>query len=276
VATDAARCHGAGRTSTNVAGLWEDHVPKPQLPSLSRPVSALIVAGALAIGVSGAVGAASPTEPIKACVNKTTKIVRISVHASPSWCGKNESYRSWSATGPAGPRGPQGEPGVGGGEQGPQGVPGEQGPQGEPGEQGPQGDIGPQGPPGSTTIDVVSLPMGAMYDGADIATVGPFTIRAECWSDNGQWRAGLYVKSSAANSQVNGWNGQLIGPTSNYHVDGMIINDIGPVTASRWEVADPILGVAPDGTQFSAHLWLGFKALGSTANQCQFGGTISH
>ena len=76
----------------------------------SRKFLALGMAGALALSVSGGVGAADTqvSTVIKGCVNKETKVLRISVHASKSFCGPNQSYRFWNAVGPTGPKGATG------------------------------------------------------------------------------------------------------------------------------------------------------------------------
>jgi hypothetical protein len=75
----------------------------------------LILAGALAAALLSVAQAqaAAPSEVIKACVNKKTKLVRISVHASTSYCG-NESFRTWNQSGPKGDPGQPGLPGTDG------------------------------------------------------------------------------------------------------------------------------------------------------------------
>ena len=65
----------------------------------------VFMAGALALSMSGGVGAAEPAGTggiIKACVTKSTKAVRLSVFASPTFCRSNEVYRWWSSTGTPG------------------------------------------------------------------------------------------------------------------------------------------------------------------------------
>jgi hypothetical protein len=55
----------------------------------------------------------------------------------------------------------------------------------------------------------------------------------------------------------------------------MIVNSGGALTDTNdWVPAKPVQGAAPDGTTFTAHLWLGFNLFGSTADECQFGGTV--
>jgi hypothetical protein len=58
----------------------------------------------------------------KVCVNTTTKTVRMSIFASPTWCGADEVYREWSTYPKPGPKGdtarpalrvPPGPPGTG-------------------------------------------------------------------------------------------------------------------------------------------------------------------
>ena len=76
-----------------------------------RKPAALLIAGALALSLSGAVGAATPPDGnlIKACVDKTTKVTRVTIYASPTWCKSTESYKFWSKTGPVGPKGATGD-----------------------------------------------------------------------------------------------------------------------------------------------------------------------
>ena len=73
----------------------------------------LVMAGALALSMSGAVGAATPSASnvIKACVTKSTKVVRLSIFASPTWCRSTEVYRFWNVTGPTGATGATGAKG---------------------------------------------------------------------------------------------------------------------------------------------------------------------
>ena len=81
-----------------------------------RKPAALLIAGALALSLSGAVGAATPPDGnlIKACVDKTTKVTRVTIYASPTWCKSTESYKFWSKTGPVGPKGANGTNGTNG------------------------------------------------------------------------------------------------------------------------------------------------------------------
>ena len=129
----------------------------PTTISRVRKPATLLMAGALVLSMSGAVGAATPsaTMTMKACVNKTTKIVRMSKWFTPRSCRSTEVYRQWNVTGPqgatglTGPQGPQGPKGDTG-DTGPQGAPGAAstvaGPQGDPGAPstvgGPHGDTG--------------------------------------------------------------------------------------------------------------------------------------
>ena len=159
---------------------------------LARKSVTLVAAGALTLGLTGAVGAASPDELIKACVDKSTKIVRISIYASPTWCESDEAYKQWSVNGPVGPAGPQGAAGVAGaagatgpagpaGPEGPagpagadgDGIPGPEGPAGPAGADGEDGATGPEGPAGPAGADGAAGPEGpAGPAGADGAT-GP-------------------------------------------------------------------------------------------------------
>ncbi|HEV8402261.1 MAG TPA: hypothetical protein VGQ31_04430, partial [Candidatus Limnocylindrales bacterium] len=77
----------------------------PQSVVRFRKPAALLLAGALALTFSSAVGASTPSSNpsvIKACVNKTTKTVRLSIYASPTYCKSTEVYRFWNVTGPTG------------------------------------------------------------------------------------------------------------------------------------------------------------------------------
>ena len=95
---------------------------RAQMASFPTPVArfrkpaALLIAGALALSLSGAVGAATPPDGnlIKACVDKTTKVTRVTIYASPTWCRSTESYKFWSKTGPVGPKGATGNAGTNG------------------------------------------------------------------------------------------------------------------------------------------------------------------
>jgi hypothetical protein len=92
------------------------------------------------------------------------------------------------------------------------------------------------------------------------------------------YRSGWYVTTSAPNSLTANQNDVHLEPDSNYHVKGMIMNTMwSPGEGSKWVPSlQGFQGAAPDGTQFTAQLWLGFNVLGSTDNSCQFGGTIVH
>ena len=229
-----------------------------------RLLTTLFAVGLVLVMVS-AVSASIPystTGKYVACMDRYGKI-RLIDHQAGKRCTSTEKSLTWNQRGPVGPKGATGEAGA-------QGAAGDQGPKGEPGE---------PGQFGTTAIETFSLPLGTQqYDGEDVATVGPFTFRAECSKDGTLWHAGWYVKTSAEHSLVDLQNGYTLEPTDNYHVDGMIVNSGGAIGGEGTWVprSDPFIGVGPDGSVFSAHLWLGFKVLGSTANECQFGGTIAH
>src|SRR6476469_4075476 len=129
------------------------------LPSSIRRVrkpATLLMAGALVLSMSGAVGASTPSASnvIKGCVNKTTKVVRLSIYASPTFCKRTEAYRFWNVTGPKGATGATGPAGSQG-PQGPQGPKGDKGDAGAAGAAGTAGSAGaaggtgPQGEPGT-------------------------------------------------------------------------------------------------------------------------------
>ncbi|MEX2274633.1 MAG: hypothetical protein WEA10_03570, partial [Actinomycetota bacterium] len=88
---------------------------------------------------------ASAATTIKACVDNTTRAVRIIKPAQS--CLDGETLKTWNITGPEGPAGPQGPAGEDGldGVDGDDGAPGAQGPQGETGPEGPQGPAGQDG-----------------------------------------------------------------------------------------------------------------------------------
>src|SRR6476660_8996567 len=90
-----------------------------------RKPATLLMAGALVLSMSGAVGASTPSASnvIKGCVNKTTKVVRLSIFASPTFCKRTEVYRFWNVTGPKGATGATGLTGP----QGLQGLKGDKG-----------------------------------------------------------------------------------------------------------------------------------------------------
>jgi hypothetical protein len=89
-------------------------------------------------------GVASADVSINACVNQTTRVVRI---PSDGACSAKENPLSWNQTGPAGPQGPKGDTGQTG-SVGPQGIQGEPGPAGPPGPKGDTGQTGSVGPQG--------------------------------------------------------------------------------------------------------------------------------
>lgn len=102
----------------------------------------VVLSGALAGGLvlgAAAVDAATEDEPIQACVNTESGLLRIVNDASQ--CRSNEQPLDWDRQGPLGPQGPEGPRGP----QGPEGPPGADGAQGEPGPEGPAGPQGPQG-----------------------------------------------------------------------------------------------------------------------------------
>ena len=71
---------------------------------LRRPLATLMAAAVLVVGVTVTVGAAEPT--INACVNKSTKAVRISQNfLSQANCKSTESFKKWNVTGPTGATG---------------------------------------------------------------------------------------------------------------------------------------------------------------------------
>jgi hypothetical protein len=241
-----------------------------RIPSVRHPGAVAVGAAVLLAALIGSASAAIPnsaTHAYTGCYSATTGALRLIDFQAGKRCRSGERSVTWSQ---AGPRGLTGSPG-------PQGSPG---PKGDTGDAGPKGDTGSQGPSGTTVIPVTSVPLGQMYDGVDLATVGPFTFRGECSGDgsgqNATWHAGVYVKTSAAHSLVDVQNGYTLEPTDDYHVDGMIANTGDRVSSPAWLPAKTVKGVAPDGTEFTADLWIGFNMLGSTANQCQFGGTIAH
>ena len=126
---------------------------------LIAAASAGVLIGSMAAGGAALAAGESNTAPkvIYACVNKTTRLVRI-VNATTK-CKPTEVKTWWNrqgpagpagspgTTGPTGPAGPRGEKGDTG-PQGPQGPRGLRGPQGPKGQKGDKGDTGPQGPQG--------------------------------------------------------------------------------------------------------------------------------
>jgi len=121
----------------------------------------VFMAGALALSMSGAVGAAEPAGTggvIKACVAKSTKAVRLSIFASPTFCRSDEVYRWWNSAGTPGATGPAGAAGA-------PGAPGAQGPKGDQGDPGINGTNGTNGVDGTNGIDGTNGTDGA--DGAN-------------------------------------------------------------------------------------------------------------
>jgi type VI protein secretion system component Hcp len=120
-----------------------------------RRLTAAGVGGLLLLGGAVAAYAQLPPNPnvINACINNTTRAVRI---PSTGSCNGNETPISWNRQGPQGPQGLQGTNGLNGlngtnglnGPQGPAGLAGPAGPAGAPGPAGPAGPAGPQGPAG--------------------------------------------------------------------------------------------------------------------------------
>ncbi len=148
--------------------------------------AALVLVAALAgvaqAGFAKTSSSYSNATRIYACVNKTTKVVRIvqPVNGKRA-CKAGERLVSWAknagagsagpsgATGPQGPQGPQGDAGP----QGPQGDPGPAGgPQGVQGEPGPQGPAGPAGPTGETGATGPQGPAGAQGAKGDTGAQG--------------------------------------------------------------------------------------------------------
>jgi hypothetical protein len=89
------------------------------IPSSARRVRGpviLLLAGALVMSVSGAVGAATPAgwTKINACVNNSTHVVKIRVkrYSRAHLCAPTETQMTWAIRGPQGPQGVQGLQGV--------------------------------------------------------------------------------------------------------------------------------------------------------------------
>ena len=85
---------------------------QPKSPNRFRKsVAALMAAAVLVVGVATVASAASPT--INACVNKSSKAVRISQNFhSQADCKSSESFKQWNVTGPTGARPAPPVPGV--------------------------------------------------------------------------------------------------------------------------------------------------------------------
>ena len=129
---------------------------------------------AIAVGMTSS-GAAATSSEVKACVDKTSRTVRIPAQGG---CSAKESLLTWSVQGPAGARGATGARGDTGatgatgatgpeGPEGPEGPSGEQGEQGEQGLQGEQGPVGPAGPSGTTGIFGTGTQQGSAGSGRD-------------------------------------------------------------------------------------------------------------
>lgn len=135
-------------------------------------------------------GITNPTV-IHACVNKTTRVLRMVGATKSSTCAKNERAVHWSRIGQRGPAGAKGEQGPDGppsgivgpegpkgeqGERGLKGDPGEAGPKGDPGEAGPagaDGATGPEGPAGPAGADGEDGADGAQGPQGEVGPVGP-------------------------------------------------------------------------------------------------------
>ena len=145
-----------------------------------RKPAALLIAGALALSLSGAVGAATPPDGnlIKACVDKTTKVTRVTIYASPTWCKSTESYKFWSKTGPVGPKGANGTNGT----NGTNGANGVDGTDGDPsGTKGDQGLPGPHGRPGRPRAPTAPMARTAPTASRRSRSPGPMTASAGPW-----------------------------------------------------------------------------------------------
>ncbi|MEV5411409.1 hypothetical protein AB0K60_21540 [Thermopolyspora sp. NPDC052614] len=141
---------------------------------LAAASAGVLVGSVIAGGFAYAAGESSAAaKPIYACVDKSTRLVRI-VNVTTK-CKTTEVKTYWNRQGPAGPAGPPGTTGATGpsGPRGPKGDTGAQGPQGQRGLRGPQGpkgekgDTGPQGPKGDTG------PQGPKGDKGDTGPQGP-------------------------------------------------------------------------------------------------------
>src|SRR4029079_16760716 len=130
-----------------------------RLPVRRHKILALAAAGVLLIGWTGAAEAAltyTNSTRIYACVNKTTKLVRVvTPRNGHRACRTTEVLIAWSksgtrgatgATGPMGPQGPQGPAGPAGADAAPAAA-GPAGPHGPPGHDGAAGAAGAVGAP---------------------------------------------------------------------------------------------------------------------------------
>src|SRR4051794_12038213 len=114
----------------------------------SRRSLRIVMAAALAFSLSGVASAAVPT--INACVNRSTKVARISIDFhSVADCASNEAFKQWNVTGPQGPAGAAGATGSTGA-TGATGAAGAAGTAGLTGPTGPTGPIGATGPSGAS------------------------------------------------------------------------------------------------------------------------------
>src|SRR3954470_99474 len=114
----------------------------------SRRSLRIVMAAALAFSLSGVASAAVPT--INACVNRSTKVARISIDFhSVADCASNEAFKQWNVTGPQGPAGAAGATGSTGA-TGDSGATGDTGATGATGSSGVAGDTGATGATGST------------------------------------------------------------------------------------------------------------------------------
>jgi type VI secretion system secreted protein Hcp len=117
--------------------------------------------GGLAVGLLGGAVVAyaqTGTGNINACINNTTRVVRIPTGA----CAANETPIAWNQRGPTGPAGAQGANGANGfnGANGQNGAQGPAGPAGSPGAAGPTGAQGAAGPAGAPGTQGVAGPQG--------------------------------------------------------------------------------------------------------------------
>jgi hypothetical protein len=106
----------------------------------------LVVGGVLASAtVASALGVGSSPTLLHGCVNRATRVLRLSTS-----CSARESKVSWNQRGPRGDRGASGPVGAAGqtGATGPAGPTGATGPAGAAGQAGAPGNTGPQGPTG--------------------------------------------------------------------------------------------------------------------------------
>ena len=136
------------------------------------------LAGALALGLSGAAVASvpAPDGQVRACYDAKGNMHLIDAAASdaqmPSTCSDKETPISWNQTGPTGPQGAQGP-------QGPKGATGAQGPQGPAGPSFVRAHYTAKWLPGSDydTVVTVDMPQGLhMVSGKAIAYQSEYPI----------------------------------------------------------------------------------------------------